>query len=144
MLSRLFIFFVSSVRLMAMTDQEVVALTLLGEARGEGRMGMYLVGCVIQQRSEVWNGGKSTPREVCLKRLQFSCWNGKGVKRELIDTPEGEYALWLANHIVKGTPLQREVVGFADHYHTHFVSPKWSRGKVPTRVFGGHRFFRLR
>ena len=129
---------------MAMTDQEVVALTLLGEARGEGRMGMYLVGCVIQQRSEAWNGGKSSPRDVCLKRLQFSCWNGKGVKRELLQTQEGEYALWLANHIVKRTPLQREVVGFADHYHTHFVSPKWSRGKVPTRVFGGHRFFRLR
>ena len=33
-------------------DEEIVALTILGEARGEGTQGMYAVACVIQERSE--------------------------------------------------------------------------------------------
>ena len=32
-------------------DERIVALTILGEARGEGKLGMYAVACVIQQRS---------------------------------------------------------------------------------------------
>ena len=31
----------------------------------------------------------------------------------------------------------------ANHFHTHRVSPSWSRGVEPVVIIGGHRFFRL-
>jgi N-acetylmuramoyl-L-alanine amidase len=53
-------------------DQKIVAMTIVGEARGEGKLGMYAVGAVIAQRVIAW---KKTPAQVCLKKSQFSCWN---------------------------------------------------------------------
>ena len=35
-------------------EQRIVAMTILGEARGEGEAGMYAVACVIAQRSIAW------------------------------------------------------------------------------------------
>ena len=35
-------------------EQKVIAMTILGEARGEGKAGMYAVACVIAQRSIEW------------------------------------------------------------------------------------------
>ena len=57
-------------------DERIVALTLLGEARGEGSNGIYAVACVIQKRARE---RYKTPAEVCLQPYQFSIWNaGKG------------------------------------------------------------------
>ena len=56
---------------------KIVAITILAEARGEGEAGMYAVGACIAQRAFE---RKQTPTEVCLKKWQFSCWNGKSVK----------------------------------------------------------------
>ena len=62
-------------------EERTVALTILGEARGEGQLGMYAVACVIQKRSQERN---LTPAKVCLEPWQFSIWNaGQGkVKKE--------------------------------------------------------------
>ena len=62
-------------------DERIVALTILGEARGEGNTGMFAVGCVIQKRSSNRN---LTPAQVCQQSWQFSIWNaGKGkIKKE--------------------------------------------------------------
>ena len=62
--------------------EEIVAITLLGEARGEGERGMYAVACVIQKRTEERN---LLPIEVCQqyrtvkgrKVWQFSTWADK-------------------------------------------------------------------
>ena len=45
-------------------DERVIALTILGEARGEGKKGMFAVACVVQRRS--WEK-KITPAQVCLE-----------------------------------------------------------------------------
>ena len=47
------------------TERDVVAMTILGEARGEGEAGMYGVACVIAQR--VINRNK-TAKQVCLQK----------------------------------------------------------------------------
>ena len=47
-------------------DQKIVAMTIVGEARGEGKLGMYAVGAVIAQRVIAW---KKTPAQVCLKKV---------------------------------------------------------------------------
>ena len=125
----------------AFTPTETVAITILAEARGEGKAGMYAVACVISQRSL---DRKITPAKVCTQKWQFSCWNPNDPQRgklgRLLTLPEAEYALSLAKNI---TRLDRSYVGYANHYHTHRVSPRWSRGKTPVKTIKNHRFFRL-
>ncbi len=66
-------------------DDVILAATLLGEARGEDRLGREMIASAVMTRvaiakehrakyhSAFWWG--ETPREVCLKHLQFDCWN---------------------------------------------------------------------
>ena len=105
-------------------EQRIIAMTILGEARGEGEAGMYAVGCIIAQRSIAW--GK-TPRQVCLKKWQFSCWNpndpNKAKLPSLLNTPQGAYAKRLAVNLKQ---LQRSYINNADHYCTLSSNPFWS------------------
>ena len=127
---------------------KVVALTLLGEARGEGWGGMYFVACVIQQRS--LEDGKNCA-EICLRPLQFSCWNGlKGdwlqrIKQRqwLFESKAAPDALRLARFIVQGGKLERERIGFANHFCAVNSNPWWSKIATLTGVYKGHKFYRL-
>ncbi len=87
--------------------EEIIAITILAEARGEGEAGMYAVAAVIAQRA---NDKKVTPEQVCLKRKQFSCWNNKSVKdlKHLLNVDQAKYALLLARNVKL---LSREFVG---------------------------------
>ena len=84
-------------------SERVVALTILGEARGEGKMGMYAVACVIQKRSIERS---LTPAKVCHEPWQFSIWNAGGGKvkkeREL-------YYLWKSKSAQEARKLARLV-----------------------------------
>tara|TARA_Y100000310_G_scaffold306589_1_gene347868 strand:- start:920 stop:1405 length:486 start_codon:yes stop_codon:yes gene_type:complete len=136
-------------------ENEIVAMTILGEARGEGKTGMYAVACIISQRSI---NRKLTPTQVCLQnRLvkgrrihQFSCWNYTSLTQHgrnraklnaLLKTKEGEYAMLLASNIHN---LKREYVKGADHYCTLNVHNYWTKGQIPVAVIGNHKFFKLR
>ncbi len=44
-------------------DQQIIAMTILGEARNQKEEGMYAVGCVIQTRM----GSRKTGAQVLLK-----------------------------------------------------------------------------
>ena len=79
-------------------ENKIVAITILAEARGEGEAGMYAVGAVIAQRAKERN---QTPTEVCLKKWQFSCWNGKSLKsmEKLLKVPQAKYAITVAKNI---------------------------------------------
>jgi len=92
-------------------EEKIVAITILAEARGEGHSGMYAVGAVIAQRAFE---RKRTPSEVCLKKWQFSCWNGKRLKdlEHLLKVPQAKYAITVAKNV---KTLSREYVGFANH-----------------------------
>jgi spore germination cell wall hydrolase CwlJ-like protein len=121
------------------SQRDVVAMTILGEARGEGKAGMYAVACVISQRAINRN---KTAKQICLQRKQFSCWNGGGKNlRALLNTPEATYAKMLATNI---NNLQRSYTGNADHYCTLNTYNYWTRGKAPIKVIGNHKFFKLR
>ena len=77
-------------------EQKIVALTILGEARGEGKAGMYAVACVIQQRA--LNRTMSAAR-VCKQRKQFSCWNSKRDLSYLLKSSSAPYAILLAKNL---------------------------------------------
>ena len=120
--------------------EKIIAITILAEARGEGDKGMYAVAAVIAQRS---NERKLTPSQVCLQRLQFSCWNGKGVKdlEHLLKVPQAKYAIALAKNIKL---LSRDFVGFANHYHNNKIKlPYWAKGQKPVKTIGNHIFYKL-
>ena len=120
--------------------EKIVAITILAEARGEDTKGMYAVAAVIAQRA---NERKLTPSQVCLQRLQFSCWNGKSVKdlEHLLKVPQAKYALLLARNVAL---LSREYVGFANHYHNNKIkTPYWAKGKRPVKIIGNHLFYKL-
>ena len=118
------------------TQEQVIAITILGEARGEGESGMYAVACVISQRAKE---RKLTGAQVCLQKLQFSC-NNKGLNRKLLDTPQAAYAMMLAKNI---NNLDLTFTKQANHYHTKAVRPYWSKGKRPVVTIGNHVFFKL-
>jgi len=118
------------------TQEEVIAITILGEARGEGQVGMYAVACVISQRAKE---RKLTGAQVCLQKLQFSC-NNKGLNTKLLDTPQAAYAMMLAKNI---NNLDLTFTKQANHYHTKAVRPYWSKGKQPVVTIGNHLFFKL-
>ena len=153
----------------ALTPSErVVALTLLGEARGEHTTGIYAVGCVVQKRAANRN---LTPAQVCQEPWQFSIWNaGKGkIKKESelwhlyerAPVKVMRYARQLARDICANRKLSQDYTGNADHYYSHKIMkqpPYWAfkierdkNGKViskkpikPSKVIGNHTFYKLR
>jgi len=121
-------------------ETKIIAITILAEARGEGQGGMYAVGAVIAQRAFE---RKRTPTEVCLKKWQFSCWNGKKLKdlEHLLKVPQAKYALALAKNIKL---LSRDYVGYANHYHNNKIKlPYWAKGEKPVKTIGNHIFYKL-
>ena len=55
-------------------DDLIVAATIYGEAGGEGSNGMKAVANVIRNRAD---SSGTTPKQVVLKKKQFSMWNNK-------------------------------------------------------------------
>ena len=66
-------------------DLMIMAKTIWGEARGEGRNGQVAVAWVIRNRAERGGWFGNTIREVCLKDQQFSCWNNNDCNKRQID-----------------------------------------------------------
>lgn len=144
-------------------EEKIVALTLLGEARGEDKIGIYAVACVIQERALQRS---LTPRRVCheplhrqKKKYQFSCWNGIESVRDaekwfspsfdkngtLVPNPIDLYARGLARKIVKGEKLDRKKVNFATHFLNKRLMGKisWTKGRKPVKIIGNHAFYKL-
>lgn len=119
-------------------DQRIIAMTILGEARGEGYNGMYAVACVIQQRMKQ---GNKTGSQVCLKRGHFSCWNTNDPNRKklphLLNTPQGYWAKQMAIHMGK---LNSDFIKHADHYHSG-RAPWWAKSMKHVATIGRHKFY---
>lgn len=58
-----------------LAEDQVMALTIYGEARGESVEGKIAVGSVILERVDHRDWDGRTILEVCLKPWQFSCFN---------------------------------------------------------------------
>ena len=119
---------------------DVVALTILGESRSEGQLGMLAVANVIVVRGIEKGLPASQAPRVCLEPKQFSYWN----KPYSIDTKTAEaaYAYELASKILQGIPI-KNVTDFANHYHSKSCRPSWANSRKVTRVIGNHIFYRL-
>lgn len=131
----------------ALSEQEIVACTLWGEARNQGEQGLRAVACVIANRWHTNYRRRKSAVEVCLDPWQFSCWlkNDPNQPRMLAVArkPDGPYlqALLLAQELLQRT-LQ-DITRGARHYYASSLRtpPAWARGKYPCVVIGDHLFF---
>ena len=133
-------------------EQDIIVQTLLGEARGEGKEGVYAVGCVIKQRMNL-KSFPSTAMGVCLQRSQFEYWvqnkkakwddqNRETVRRLMkTDIEIVRYAKQVAIHI---NSLDLSYTDKADHYCHINENNYWTRGQTPVRVIKKHKFYKLR
>ncbi len=124
-------------------DFEIMAKTIYGEARGESRQGQTAVACVIfnRLRSKKWFSAK-TAAGVCLKPLQFSCWNKSDPNsRILANLPYSAYSKYF--DVIKEAE-KADITNGATHYCTREVlsRTKWASGKEPCFECGNHLFFR--
>lgn len=137
-----------------LTDRDVLALTLWGEARGEPVEGRIAVACVIRSRLQTGRWGR-TYTEVCRAPKQFSCWSAAGgaqnhqalmVRVGIIQAgavpadPILRECYWIADGTISGALQDR--VGGATHYYARWLPepPAWANdGKVVAEV-GDHRF----
>jgi spore germination cell wall hydrolase CwlJ-like protein len=131
-------------------DAHWMALTMWGEARSQGELGMRAVGHVIANRRRAKTHGTYVTDTVSAA-WQFSCWNKNDPNRALMlaidDLPEGGAAhrQWLAAKRIAAEVLAGRSVdptGGALFYHTTAVQPAWSRGVTPVTQIGDHLFFR--
>lgn len=125
-------------------DEQVLAWTLWGEARGEGERGIHAVANVIMNRvaDRRWPGSAAA---VCLQPWQFSMWNANDHNGDLAkaQTPEGSAIYRTCIDIAKAavSGVLADITGGSNHYHTKAVDPSWNRNMREVASIGAHRFF---
>lgn len=137
------------------TDQ-VLAITLYGEARGEAVEGRIAVASVVMNRVKAKRFGHDA-RAVCLAPLQFSCWQPKGGQENYDDVmaiaratangtapgPILRECAWIALGALSGDIRDR--VNGSTHYLTadlfRIAPPAWAKGKTPAVRVGSQLFF---
>lgn len=133
-------------------DNEVLALTIYGEARGEPYLGKVAVGSVVLNRADLKNWMGGTVKEVCLKPFQFSCFNKSDPNyKMLLDiaqdcTREATVnrvfcvCAGIADGLIDGT-VQRITEG--THYHsTGIKTPNWAFEMKRVDKVGRHIFYK--
>lgn len=138
-----------------LTEAQLMALTIYGEARGETREGKIAVGSVILERVEhrPWDG--KTVHEVCLMPFQFSCflpsdpnfhalrliaedWDTKAMRSMIMSE-----CYTIASGLLDGT-IERTPVITKHHccqYKTAAARPAWAKKMTLIAVIGNHEFY---
>lgn len=136
-------------------DIDVLARTLWGEARGEGRGGLIAVAWTIRNRVEMdlHNDGKPDwwgegYQGVCLAPWQFSCWNKTDanypylVGQKLIPAAQFMQCREAAVAVIEGR--EADPTGGATHYYSTSMPkpPAWAAKARRTCKIGRHIFFK--
>lgn len=137
-----------------MTDEETVARTVWGEARGEPFNGKIAIAWVIRNRVELDLHGDEKPdwwgegyEAVCLKPWQFSCWNANDPNREKLLAVTDADAMYrdsldAARLVIAGKV--DDPTGGATHYLNPDIvaTPRWALAATETVRIGRHLFFK--
>lgn len=128
------------------TDQQILAKTIWGEARGGGVAGMQSVASVIVNRAKKPGWWGDDIRSICLKPYQFSCWlsNDPNLPKILaVDEANTQYAIAMevAEQAINST-LTDTTNGATSYYAESMAEPpKWAVGKTPCAEIAGQLFF---
>jgi N-acetylmuramoyl-L-alanine amidase len=130
---------------------ETMKLTIYGEARGQLFDGQLAVGFVIANRARRGGWWGNTIIAVCLKPLQFSCWNKTdrnlaAIQRAHDGMPRVREAGAAAALVLSG--FVEDITKGSTHYHTvakpiwaKVWPPVWTRSMTPTVTIGDHTFY---
>jgi hypothetical protein len=140
-------------------DIDILAITLMGEGRGESLDGRAAIAYTAKNRAAT--KGQSVA-DRCLQRLQYSCWWNAGgaynyrftldLAERIFKTREGvdeahrkSYieCKYIAAGVISGQI--RDKTKGATHYCTtelmHSMPPRWAVNEMPTATIGAHVFF---
>jgi hypothetical protein len=144
-----------------LSPEEIVGLTLYGEARGSSPALRTAIACVIQNRAAAQRSTWGlTPQAVCLAPIQFSCWSsasGAANYSSVMDAaahladkrqPQGptiRECLALAWHVTGGT-LDDTVKGATLYYSPPAMVPPgripfWAVGRDAVVIIDSTHFF---
>ena len=127
-----------------MTETEVLARTIYGEARSGDVEDATAIACVILNRVGYRNW-PSNVADVCLQPMQFSVWNESDAGRARMLRAERGKTAWfdecwkIAEEALRGALTDKTRT--STHYHTRAVAPRWSKGKTPCYQTQGHLYF---
>ena len=120
-------------------DQDIMARTIYGEARSEGRAGMEAVASVIMNRVRS-RRFPSSAKAVCLQPYQFSAWNSNDPQRPIMLAldPANPNALFAECLEVAGNALAGRLADStngADHYWAEYIAtPYWAKPDVSPKL----------
>ncbi len=134
-------------------DLDIMARTLYGEARGEGRLGLRAVAHVIMNRvrDPRW---PDNPASVCLQKFQFSCWNAAGEQSQKSNLQAIDFDRLCQSFCYQaavGVALdddEYDITGGANHYLTKRLyasdkKPSWADPGKVTAAIKRHIFLKL-
>lgn len=123
---------------------DTLVRTVLGEAEGEGPVGMQAVASVIKNRADSGAFGSSDPAAIALQPYQFSAWNrgqgGNSIPRTA--NPNSKIyktALDAVNGVFGGNVP--DPTGGALYYHAVGTTPTDWPAVTQTAAIGNHVFF---
>jgi hypothetical protein len=146
-------------KVLSLGDTEILALTLIGEARGEPIEGQVAVGCVVRNRL---HGNPTKYRnysDVCLEKEQFSCWNifdvnypflldmcNQMIDNRTFDDPYIRQCFLVANGVVDGSI--RDNTKGAQFYLAGWIInsdkvPAWAKKPKNPIALGSQTFFNI-
>jgi spore germination cell wall hydrolase CwlJ-like protein len=128
-----------------LTDIELLALCIYGEARGEPYAGQCGVGFVVINRTNAKRYGRGI-KGVILKPWQFSCFNKSDPNRKKLQEFADDISLLdekyldIASVCIDG--IITSPVDGATHYHTKSVTPSWKDKLTYICTIGNHLFYK--
>ena len=130
-------------------DQQIdtLARTAWGEARGEGREGMQAVCNVVMNRVKAGTWYGATPREVCLKKSQFSCWNYNDPnysKLQAVNESDNNFALAKTLATLAVNNQLPDITNGATNYlalGSLKKTPSWAGKMTKVASIGNHTFY---
>lgn len=131
---------------------QLLALTMWGEARGDGPQAMRAVGHVIMNRIKSKRNFGNTVKQVVWKRKAFSCWNKGDPNREAmkkiaklpddnLNKVRWEQAKKIAKEILSGN--DKDITNGGLFYHTKAINPYWVDPDAPVVAdIANHVFYK--
>ncbi len=130
-----------------MRDIDILARTIWGEARGEGRSGMEAVAAVVMNRfhTSAWYSA-ATVAGVAMKKYQFSAWNQNDPNYDKLinvtaNDPYFALALEIAKNAISGN-LEDKTGGATHYYSNSILPPIWTQGGEKVAQIGKHIFYK--
>jgi len=139
----------------ALSDKQIMALTIYGEARGEAYRGKVAVGSVILERVDHRDWDGKTAKEVCLMPYQFSCFLPDDPNFKVLKFIAGNWneayeksgvvqeCYQIASGLIEGTTFRTPEIA-ANHicqYKTKDCHADWAEKMKLVVTIGRHEFY---